>query len=82
MYFEKIKSIISKELFCDISEIHDDAKLKELDDMDSLTTIAIITAIEEEFNIEVPDDEFDSAHEYTVSQFSNKIKEIINKSID
>lgn len=56
MVFEKIRTIISKELGVDQEKITLDTHL--IDDLgaDSLDAVELIMAIEDEFNIEIADD--------------------------
>ena len=55
--FDKIKEIIIDKLGVDESKISDDAKF--IDDLgaDSLDTVELIMQFEEEFNIEIPDED-------------------------
>ena len=55
--FDKIKEIIIDKLGIDESKISDDAKF--IDDLgaDSLDTVELIMQFEEEFNIEIPDED-------------------------
>ena len=52
----KIREVIAKQLDLPISRITDDKKFIEDLDADSLDTVEIIIAIEDEFNIEINDD--------------------------
>ena len=52
----KIRELIAKQLDLPISKIVDDKKFIEDLDADSLDTVEIIIAIEDEFNIEINDD--------------------------
>jgi len=54
---ERVKEIIVEQLGVDASEVTDDAKF--IDDLgaDSLDTVELVMAFEEEFNIEIPDDD-------------------------
>lgn len=53
---EKIRQIIAEQLDVNLSEVTDDKKFIEDLDADSLDTVEIIIAIEDEFNIEIDDD--------------------------
>ena len=55
--FDKIKEIIIDKLGVDESKISDDSKF--IDDLgaDSLDTVELIMQFEEEFNIEIPDED-------------------------
>ncbi len=56
MEFEKVKEIIVDSLSCDEDEVTMEANLKEDLEADSLDAVELIMAIEEEFEIEIPDD--------------------------
>ncbi len=53
---DKVKGIIAEQLDMDVSEITKDTRLKEDLKIDSLDAAQLIFAIEEELNIELPDD--------------------------
>ncbi len=57
MTFEKIRSIIVEQLSVDESMVTMDTNLMKDLEADSLDAVEIIMAIEEEFDIEIPDDE-------------------------
>lgn len=57
MTFEKIRSIIMEQLSVDESMVTMDTNLMKDLEADSLDAVEIIMAIEEEFDIEVPDEE-------------------------
>jgi acyl carrier protein len=52
----KIRELIAKQLDLPISRVTDDKKFIEDLDADSLDTVEIIIMIEDEFNIEINDD--------------------------
>jgi acyl carrier protein len=52
----KIRELIAKQLDLPISRVTDDKKFIEDLDADSLDTVEIIISIEDEFNIEIDDD--------------------------
>ncbi len=54
---EKVKSIIAEQLGVKLEEVTEDASF--IDDLgaDSLDTVELIMALEEEFNIEIPDED-------------------------
>ena len=54
---ERIKDIIVDQLGVNEDQVNGDAKLMEDLGADSLDAVELIMAIEEEFGIEVPDDE-------------------------
>ena len=57
MYFEKVREIIAKQLDIDPAGITMESKL--IDDLkaDSLDIVELIMDLEQEFNIEIPDEE-------------------------
>ena len=56
MEFEKVKEIIVDSLSCDEDAVTLEANLKEDLDADSLDAVELIMAVEEEFDIEIPDE--------------------------
>jgi len=56
-YAERVKEIIVEQLGVDESEVTEDAKFIEDLGADSLDTVELVMALEEEFNIEIPDDQ-------------------------
>lgn len=57
MAFEKIKEIIVEQLGVDESEVNMETHLMKDLEADSLDAVEIIMAIEDEFEIEVPDED-------------------------
>ena len=53
--FEKVQAIIAKELGIEKEEIKLDSRLAEDLGADSLDAVELIMALEEEFDIEIPD---------------------------
>lgn len=56
MLFEKVKEIIVDSLSCDEEAVTLEANLKEDLEADSLEAVELIMAIEEEFDIVIPDE--------------------------
>ena len=54
---ERVKEIIVEQLSVDASEVTDDASFIEDLGADSLDTVELVMAFEEEFGIEIPDEE-------------------------
>ena len=54
---DKVKEIIAKQLGVDLSEVTDDASF--IDDLgaDSLDTVELVMAFEEQFGVEIPDED-------------------------
>ena len=57
MVFEKIRDIIAEQLDVDASEISMETNLTKDLEADSLDAVEIIMAIEEEYGLEIPDDQ-------------------------
>lgn len=57
MVFEKIRDIIADQLGADASEITLETNLTKDLEADSLDAVEIIMAIEDEFGVEIPDDQ-------------------------
>ena len=57
--FEKVKEIIVDSLSCDEDAVTLEANLKEDLEADSLDAVELIMAVEEEFDIEIPDEKAD-----------------------
>ena len=55
--FDKVKEIIIEKLGVEEVSIKDDARFIEDLNADSLDTVELIMEFEEEFNIEIPDDD-------------------------
>lgn len=56
MIFEKVKEIIVDSLNCDEEAVTLEANLKDDLEADSLDAVELIMAVEEEFDIEIPDE--------------------------
>lgn len=54
---QKIKSIIAEQLGVKVEEVTDEAKFVEDLGADSLDTVELVMALEEEFGIEIPDED-------------------------
>lgn len=57
MVFEKVKGIIVEQLGVDEKEVNMEASFIDTLGADSLDIVELIMAFEEEFNLEIPDDE-------------------------
>ncbi len=75
MEFEKVKEIIVDSLSCDEDAVTLEANLKEDLDADSLDAVELIMAVEEEFDIEMPNE--DVEHIVTVGDAVEEIKKIV-----
>ncbi|SHI91651.1 acyl carrier protein [Parasporobacterium paucivorans] len=76
MEFEKIQKIIAEVLNVDISEIKADTAFVDDLGADSLDIFQIIMAIEEEFDVQIDNDEVENIN--TVSDAVDQIKSKIN----
>jgi acyl carrier protein len=74
---EKVKKIISEQLNVDINEIKPEASFIEDLGADSLDTVELVMAFEDEFGIEIPDE--DAENIKTVGDVINAIKRYKNK---
>ncbi|MFM7231874.1 MAG: acyl carrier protein [bacterium] len=55
----KVKEIIARELEVEISKVVPEAKFIEDLNADSLDTVELVMALEEEFGVEIPDEDAD-----------------------
>lgn len=72
---QKIKDVISDQIAIDEDDIELDSSLEDDLDVDSLDLLQIVTAIEDEFNITIDDDAFESVK--TVGDAVNYIEKIL-----
>ena len=56
MIFEKLKDIIAEQLSVDADKVTPEANIQEDLDADSLDIVDLITTIEDEFDISIPDE--------------------------
>ncbi len=56
-YSEKVKEIIVEQLGVNLGEVKEEAKFIEDLGADSLDTVELVMALEEEFNLEIPDED-------------------------
>ena len=54
--FEKVRDIIVSNLNCDLEAVTPEAKLTDDLELDSLDAVDLISALEEEFDVTMPDD--------------------------
>ena len=55
--FEEVKEILAKQLRCDVNKITLDSSIKGDLGADSLDTVELVMALEDEFGIEIPDED-------------------------
>ena len=60
--FEKLKKIISEQLYVDESKITMDSDIVEDFEADSIEMVDIVMDIEDEFCVEIPDDAMETMH--------------------
>lgn len=71
-----------KEIFCKVAKLEDanvaDSSLLKYDlVITSLTYVKILTEVEDEFDIEIPDGDYSMSDEMTFGDFKSKMKGII-----
>ncbi len=71
---EKVKEIIVEQLGVDASEVTEEAKFIEDLGADSLDTVELVMALEEEFNVEIPDEEAEKLT--TVGEAINYVEKV------
>ncbi len=59
MIFEKVQELLAEQLNCDPDEIQMDSELKEELGADSLDAVELAMALEEEYDIEMQDEDLD-----------------------
>ena len=73
MVLEKMKQILSEQLDADIDSITPETEIADDLGADSLDVVEMLMAIEDEFDIEIPDDKVESLK--TVGQVVDYIQE-------
>ncbi|MEG0671798.1 acyl carrier protein [Clostridium sp.] len=79
MLFEKVKGILVKELSLDAEKVTMEASLIDDLGVDSLDIFEVVMSLEEEFEIEIPNEDIEDIK--TVGHIVNYLesKEIVNK---
>jgi acyl carrier protein len=77
MTLDKIKIIIAKQLNTNVENIKDDSKIIEDLGADSLDVVEMLMTLEEEFGVNIPDE--DTSKMKTVSEIYDVIKNKIKK---
>ncbi|MDP8264286.1 MAG: acyl carrier protein [Candidatus Aceula lacicola] len=72
---EKIKSIIAEQLGVKVEEVNPESSFVDDLGADSLDTVELIMALEEEFNVEIPDEDAEK-----MSKVSDVIKYVEEKA--
>jgi acyl carrier protein len=73
----KVKEIIAKELEVDVKQLQSEAKFIEDLGADSLDIVELVMALEEEFGIDIPDEDADKLK--TVGDAMNYLQQHANK---
>ncbi|MDA8130754.1 MAG: acyl carrier protein [Elusimicrobia bacterium] len=74
---ERVKKIITEQLAADAAEVTPQAQFVQDLGADSLDTVELVMALEEEFDIEIPDEDAEKIK--TVGEAINYIKEKAGK---
>ena len=69
---EKVKAVIAEQLHVNLNEVSNDSSFIEDLGADSLDIVELVMAMEEHFNLEIPDDEAENIQ--TVQHAINYIK--------
>ena len=77
MVFDKLKAIIAEQLSIDENVINIDTNLMKDLEADSLDAVEIIMALEEEYDIEIPDEEAEKFQ--TVNDIVKYVEDQISK---
>jgi acyl carrier protein len=73
---DRVKEIIAKELEVDVKQLNPDAKFIEDLGADSLDIVELVMALEEEFGLDIPDEDADKLK--TVGDAMNYLKSHAN----
>lgn len=74
---ERVKQLISEQLKSELSDVTDEASLMDDLGADSLDTVELVMALEEEFETEIPDEDAESIT--TVKEVIDYIKEHVKE---
>ena len=66
---ERVKKIIVDQLGADAAQVKPEASFIEDLGADSLDTVELVMALEEEFDIEIPDEEAEKNHNSSISDW-------------
>jgi acyl carrier protein len=58
----KVKEIVAEQLGVDVSEVKPEASFQNDLGADSLDLVEVVMALEEEFDVDIPDEDADSIH--------------------
>ncbi len=74
---ERVKKIIVTQLAVDIAEVHPQSQFVQDLGADSLDTVELVMALEEEFDVEIPDEDAEKIK--TVGEAVTYIKDKLSK---
>lgn len=73
---ETIRALIADHLGVDVTDVTDEKVIADDLGADSLDAVELVMALEEEFEVEIPDDDCMVLAAMTVGQVINKMKEL------
>lgn len=73
MVFEKVKQMLAEQLDADIDSLTTETNIAKDLDADSLDVVELLMTIEDEFNIEIPDEEIENIR--TIGELTDYIQE-------
>lgn len=73
MVFEKVKQMLAEQLDADIDSLTMDTNIAKDLDADSLDVVELLMTIEDEFNIEIPDEEIENIR--TIGELTDYIQD-------
>lgn len=73
MVFEKVKQMLAEQLDADIDSLTMETNIAKDLDADSLDVVELLMTIEDEFNIEIPDEEIENIR--TIGELTDYIQE-------
>jgi acyl carrier protein len=73
MVFEKVKQMLAEQLDADIDSLTMETNIAKDLDADSLDVVELLMTIEDEFNIEIPDEEIENIR--TIGELTEYIQE-------
>lgn len=76
---DKIKAIIADQIGCDIEECCDDTNLYNDLGYDSLDQIELVTELEDEFDIEIPEEDSSQNENTTVKEIVDYVVKQLKK---
>lgn len=73
MVFEKVKQMLAEQLDADIDSLTMETNIAKDLDADSLDVVELLMTIEDEFNIEIPDEEIENIR--TIGELTDYIQD-------